>query len=184
MLAQAAHHKFSVREYLALYDNGIVPANPKTELINGEIIELSPLGHRHAKTQQRIQKFLQQALASDEVYVTGSIIAGELNMPEPDVYVLKSDAGVQGNYPLAEQVLMVVEVADSTINTDLINNGSSKLGIYASAGISRVWVVDVSNSAIHEFEQPNGSIYQQCKVHLGTVHWMQHSIPLKQLIAQ
>lgn len=183
MLAQTTHHKFSVQEYLALYDKGIVPATPKTELINGEIVELSPLGHRHAKTQQLIQNFLRQALARDDVFITGSIIASEHSMPEPDVYVLKPQARIQGNFPTADQVLMVVEVADSTLNSDLVNNGGGKLGIYAQAGIARVWVVDVNNTAIHDFESPAGAIFQSCKVHLGSLTLGQHSVLVSQLIA-
>ncbi len=143
MLAQENKHKFSITEYLSLFEQEIISMTPSTELLNGEIFELSPLGFRHAKTQPLIQNFLITAMGTSDVYQKGSIIAGDHDMPEPDIYVLKDKVKIEKNYPAAEQLRLVVEVADSTIRTDTVNDGSSKLGIYARACIATVWVVDV-----------------------------------------
>ena len=70
MLAPTNRHKFNIDEYLNLSAKGIFSENTKTELLNGEIIELSPLGYRHAKTQQLISRLLQITLHSETVFTT------------------------------------------------------------------------------------------------------------------
>jgi len=184
VLAQENKHKFSITEYLSLFEQEIISDTPSTELLNGEIFELSPLGFRHAKTQQLIQNFLITAMGTSDVYQNGSIIAGDNDMPEPDIYVLKEKVKIEKNYPTAEQLKLVVEVADSTIRTDTVNDGSSKLGIYARACIATVWVVDVDKQVIHEFTEPKASIYQNCKIHFGETTLFGRAVSINPLIAE
>ena len=85
-------------------------------------------------------------------------------MRDSDVYVLNTDAIVEGMYPLANQAIMVVEVSDTTLEADLINDGTGKLGLYARAGIPTAWVVDVNQRCIHVFESPEKGHYRQTQV--------------------
>ncbi len=181
MLAQQIRRKFSVEEYIALFRLAVVE-NAKTELIDGEIVELSPLGFRHAKTQQLMWRFLASRYGGDDVYQSGSIIVDDSNMLEPDVFVLGPDAHIKDNYPTADQLLLVVEVADSTIATDLLNDGTGKLASYAKSGTPIVWVVDVTAGSIYEFSDPKHSIYQTCKIHVGPTEMLGESVNVSNLI--
>lgn len=155
-------HYFTRREYLALYEQQILEPSKRTELINGEIIELSPLGHEHAKTQKLVAKALEH-IFGDNVYITGSLVIGE-NMPEPDAYVVKPDAKIT-KYPTADQVSLVVEVSDTTLDSDLTTNPDSKLAIYAQGGIPEVLVIDIKGKRVFQFSEPSGTTYQKIQIH-------------------
>jgi Uma2 family endonuclease len=166
MLAEDQRYKFTVNEYLSLFEKGVLSRDIKTELINGEIIQLSPEGYRHYKTRQLIQHFLQGVFGWQDVFPGGSVITGINDMPEPDLFVTKS-ADVHGNYLEASQLYLVVEVGDSTARKDLVNDGKGRLAKYAAAGVDVAWVVDVQDKAIHEFTQPSGVVYQHRLIHRG-----------------
>ncbi len=163
MLALKNTHVFTSGEYLKLFESNILDKNSRTELIDGEIIQLAPLGFKHAKTQKQLAAFIAQALNSDDVYTTGSTTADANSMPEPDIFVLKPGVQVENNYPHLSQISMVVEVADSTLNTDLINDGTGKLAKYAQCHVELVWVVDVEKKAIHQFTDPRNGYYTTMK---------------------
>ena len=184
MLAQETRHKFSVKEYLALSDNRILPETPRTELINGEIIELSPLGFRHAKTQQLIHNFLVHHYSDKEVYQNGSIFVDDKNMVEPDIFVLPADAVVEDNYPNAGKMTMIVEVADSTTKSDLLNDGTGKLSSYAVCQVPVVWVVNVESTSIYEFSHPEDAVYKDCKIHQGASILLGLDVEISELIAK
>jgi len=181
VLAQQIRRKFSVEEYIALFQQNIVTGS-KTELIDGEVIELSPLGFRHAKTQQLLQRFLASQYCAADVYQTGSVIVDQNNMLEPDVYVLRPDTRVEDNYPKAAQLLLAVEVADSTIASDRLNDGQGKLGAYAKGSVPTVWVMDINAMSLYVFSEPKCAIYSQCVVHTGDTEILGKTLTIRELI--
>jgi Uma2 family endonuclease len=159
MLAAKTPHFFSSEEYLKLFENGVFEPGVRTELINGEIIQLAPLGFKHAKTQQLIAHFIAAALQPKDVFTTGSTLADRHNMLEPDVFVLKPNVTIANNYPHLDQIILVVEVADSTFLADMNNDGTGKLAVYARCKVPTVWVVEVSQRKIHVLTQPTADRY-------------------------
>ena len=133
-------------------------------------------------TQQLLQRFLASQYCASDVYQTGSIIVDQNNMLEPDVYVLRPDTRVEDNYPNAAQLLLFVEVADSTIASGRINDGQGKLGAYAKGGVPTVWVVDINTMSLYEFSEPKRAVYSQCDVHVGDTKLLGKTLTISELV--
>ena len=128
----------------------------RTELIHGQVYKLSPLSESHSDIQQAVQDILREIYPRPEykARITGSLIIDEHNMPEPDVFVMKTQAVSEG-YFHGENAVIVVEVAKTTLKTDLRNDGHGKLSLYASVGIETAWVIDANTRVLYEFSKPN-----------------------------
>ena len=142
-----------VEAFTQLYEG-----KPRIELRNGKVFELSPLGMDHSEIQLSVLDILRKVYPRPayKTHMSGSLIIDEYNMPEPDVYVIRSTPKEEGvHYFHGKEAVIVVEVANSTQRTDLQNGGEGKLSLYASVGIQDVWVIDVKTRILHEFKNPN-----------------------------
>lgn len=171
------HHRFTVDEYLHYF----ATSNLKTELVNGEIIDMSPVGLSHARTQNKIHQLLQKAVTPDCVYTTGSVRIDDQNLLEPDVFVFKAPPTGDA-YPTADQLDLVVEVSVTTLKSDLLNDGTGKLAAYATARIPQVWVVDVASRVIHVFTQPTAGFYNQSSRQIDTITYQGQSTSVVALL--
>jgi Uma2 family endonuclease len=125
--------------------------------LDGEIVQRSPTGSRHAACVNRLNRLLTQILGRDAIVsVQNPIRPGDLSEPEPDLTVLtnRDDFYVQA-HPAAEDVLMLIEVDDNSLDTDQ----AVKLPLYARAGIPEVWLVDVEAGVIDAYRTPSTSGY-------------------------
>ena len=168
-------HKFTVEEYLALYEKGVFENSVRTQLLNGDILQLSPIGFRHSETQNLIFEFFRGYLDSSkyQIRLNGSIVSDDgFTLLEPDLYIIKAGTEVIDNYLNMNQIEMAVEVADSTLAMDLINDGhTGKLANYAKGRVNKVWVVDIKGIKIHEFLYPDqNALYQQQNIRQGRIN--------------
>ena len=121
----------------------------RLELIEGEIVEMAPIGSRHAGTVNILIRLLIQS-ATDAAIVSAQnpIVAGDLSMPQPDVALLRPRAdSYRNSHPTADDVLLLIEVAETTLKFDL----GTKVPLYARAGIAETWVVDLGDRAVRVF---------------------------------
>lgn len=137
---------------------GILTEDDRVELIEGEIIEMSPIGSRHAACVARLTEILSQRVAGQAiVWVQNPIRLDEYNEPEPDVALLKRrDDFYSEGHPTPADVLLVVEVADTSIDLDR----RLKVPLYARAEIPEVWLVDLTKDVIEVYAQPANGTYQ------------------------
>lgn len=145
-------HLISAEEYLRMGEVGIFHPEVRLELIEGEIIEMAPIGSPHAATVRILHKLLGDR-CGDRALVSGQspLIVGSRSVPEPDLALLKPRADAYRKaHPTAEDVLLVIEVSDTTLRFDL----KTKVPLYARAAIPEVWVVDVNAEVVHVFRQP------------------------------
>ncbi|HEX5370577.1 MAG TPA: Uma2 family endonuclease [Dehalococcoidia bacterium] len=153
---------FTVEEYERLAEAGILHEDEHVELIEGEIVEMVPIGSHHSGTVKRLNALLMRRFGSVAVIgVQDPVRIGSLSEPEPDISVLKARADFYtSRNPSAEDVLLLIEVSDSSLKID----PSIKLPIYASAAIPEVWLVDLTSDAIEVFSEPPGSSYTKMRV--------------------
>ena len=157
----------SLNEYLKID----AESTRHTELVDGEITPMSPMTSGHAVAQQRVFLAFASHFSHEEVRMSGSVIVNDYTMLEPDVYLLEKGTEIPDHeYAKASQVELVVEIAFTTLKTDLQNDGfGKKLALYAKAGVPCVWVIDVKGKELHEFRNPKDGIYLTKRVPSTTV---------------
>lgn len=158
MSFQIAKHWFTVAEYDRMGAAGIFPAGARVELIEGEIIEMSPIGKRHAACVNRLTTLLVRAIdPAGIVSVQNPIRLHDFSEPQPDVAILKPRADFYAQaLPAPADVLFIIEVCDTTLEYDR----QIKLPLYARAGIAEVWLVNLADEQIETYTQPVGDAYQ------------------------
>jgi Uma2 family endonuclease len=147
-------HKLTVADYHRMAEAGILDADSRVELIHGEIIDMAPIGASHAATTTNLNKLLVLAVADRAVvWPQNPVLLDEHNEPQPDLALLKPRPDYQHRKPGPEDVLLIVEVADTTLGRDL----SVKVPLYARAGIPEVWIVDVKGQRVLVYAEPSRS---------------------------
>lgn len=148
--------RFTVDDYHRMAEAGLFSEDDRVELIDGEVVEMTPIGARHAMCVAELTWLLSKALDDRlRVSVQNPIRLGEYGEPQPDLAVLRArDYG--DTLPGPEDVLLVVEVAD----TSLAYDREVKLPMYAGAGISEAWIVDLSGESIERHTEPSEKGYK------------------------
>ena len=154
--------RFSVDEYLAMIEVGILRKEERLELIEGEIIVMSPIGEYHESSTDHLAMELVPVLRSRAtVRVRGSIRLNGRSRPQPDVAVLRRrPANEMGPY-FPSDVYLVIEVA----NTSLRYDSGPKLARYAAAGIIEVWVVNLQNGTVTVYTGLSDSAYTSIRTY-------------------
>lgn len=149
MTIHIARRLFSTEDYHRMYQAGIFTENDHVELLAGEIRELSPVGPHHAAIVKRLNRRLSQLLPSSLLLsVQDPIRLSDNSEPEPDLAVVTArDDFYQGGHPTPDDILFVIEVADTTIYYDR----DEKLPRYAQALLREVWIVDVHNEQVEQY---------------------------------
>jgi Uma2 family endonuclease len=137
MALQVSRRLFTVHEYDQMVQAGILHEDDRVELIEGEIIEMAAIGSRHAACVNRlVQLFVMHVAGQAIVHAQNPIRLSERTEPEPDLSLLKPRPDFYAaGHPGPQDVLLVIEVADSSIGFDR----EIKIPLYARAGIPEVW---------------------------------------------
>ncbi len=151
-------HRFTVDEWDELDRLGFFHEEARVELIEGEIIDMAPIGDRHAACVDRLTRLaVLRADGLATVRVQGPVRPSRYSEPQPDValLVLRDDFYATGK-PGPADTLLVVEVADTTLAFDRDRKGP----MYAAAGLPEYWVVDVANEVVLVFTDPGPDGYR------------------------
>lgn len=162
MATELLRRLFTVVEYHRMVEAGILRADDRLELIQGEIIQMSPIGRRHAACVSRLNR-LFHGILGDRILlgIQNPIDLGSASEPQPDVTLLvpKPDCYESG-HPQPPDIYLLIEVADTTIEFDR----DVKLPLYAKASIPEVWLVDINSQCVEVYRQPNAVEYQSVQV--------------------
>lgn len=158
MSVQIAKRCFTVAQYNRMGEAGILTEDDRVELIEGEIIEMSPIGERHAACVDVLAELFREQLQRKAIIrVQNPIQLGNYSEPQPDVTLLKRrDDFYRRAHPTAADVLLIVEVADTTLDYDR----QIKVPLYARAGIAEVWIVNLMDEQVEVYAQPVNGAYQ------------------------
>jgi Uma2 family endonuclease len=159
-----AVHRFTIEEYYRLAEVGILEEDARVELLDGQIIPMAPIGPEHHWILDTLTRTFNRQ--EDDRYRVGpgrSLPIPRHNVPEPDLVIYRSGIGRQRHLTAAD-VLLVIEISDSTLTRDL----GFKAGLYREAKIPEYWVVDVRHQCLRVFTLA-GDRYQQKMVREGRV---------------
>jgi Uma2 family endonuclease len=157
MRADVSKKLFTVDEYYRMVDAGILAENDRVELIEGEIIEMSPIGQRHMACVDRATDVFTSSLKGRAlISVQNPLRLNNYNEPQPDIVVLKPRADYYASKShTPEDTFLVLEVSDSTLRYDT----KVKLPIYAHTGVSEVWIENLQEDLLLVCRDPAGKNY-------------------------
>lgn len=154
MSTQAPRHLFTADEYMRMVDVGILDEHDHVELLDGQIVEMSPQGDAHVATIEHANEALVVAYAGSgyAVRVQSTHRAGAYSVPEPDLVVVPA----RTNRVLdVSQSILVIEVSDTTHARD----GKLKRRLYAEAEAPRYWIVEIPARQVRVLTRPQGDDY-------------------------
>lgn len=150
----AAPRRYTVEEYFALVDRGVLSPDDRVELLEGIIVAMSPSNPPHASVVARVTRTLSRA-AGDRAAVRCQLplVLGRHGAPDPDVAVVEPrDDDYLAAHPTS--ALLVVEVADSSLKQDRLTKGP----LYAAAGVLEYWIVNVPDDCIEVHRQADRAV--------------------------
>jgi len=149
-------HKFSVADYHALGEQGILPHDARTELINGEILDMSPIGARHSDLVDHLNELLVTSEQGDfKVRIQNPVTLGDASEPQPDVALVRRKS-YQDAHPGPDDLFLIIEVAETTAAYDR----HVKSPLYATHGIPEYWLIDLTAGRLEIYREPTGSGYR------------------------
>jgi Uma2 family endonuclease len=157
MALQLPGRRFTTAEYHRLAEVGVLAEDDRVELIDGEILEMSPISPKNAAYVTRLHYlFLQEIGDGAIVSVRHPVQLGEYSEPEPDLALLRPqpDSYASG-HPTPEHILLSVEVADASFEYDK----QVKVPLYAQSGIPEMWLVDLERELLIVYVDPTPTGY-------------------------
>jgi Uma2 family endonuclease len=162
MSVQLRRTRFTADQYEAMGSAGILTEDERVELVEGEIVDMTPIGSRHAACAARIADVLslhtrQFALVS----MQNPVRLDEQNEPQPDVLLLRRRPDYYATqHPGPDDVIALVEVADATLTYDR----DVKVPLYARAGVPEVWLVDLQTLTILVWHDPHDGEFRMVRM--------------------
>ena len=162
MAARLLPGPFTVEMYHKLGELGVFDEDDRVELLDGQIVEMTPIGQAHWMTVFRLSNLLMRHSTSHVgVSTQSSLVLSERWEPEPDIAVLRRLEGFGGAWlPAARDVILVIEVADTSLERDR----DIKIPRYAYEGIAEAWLIDVHAETVTCYRGPTPEGYAEAVV--------------------
>lgn len=145
-------HRITVEHYYRMAEAGLFAPDERVELVDGEIVDMPPIGSRHAATAAQLADLLTAAVGNHAMVRTQwPVRLSDDTEVQPDLSVVRArEDYYRTRHPVAADVLLLVEVSDSTLRYDR----EVKVSLYARCGIPEVWIVDLHGEQIHFYLTP------------------------------
>lgn len=152
-----SRRRFTVEEYHQMGEAGILGPDDRTELIDGEVVLMPPIGDWHQETVDRATEFFVLRFGDvARVRIQGPARLDGYNEPQPDVMLLRRKLGFySGGHPTPEDVLLAIEISDTTVRYDR----QVKSRLYARRGIPEMWQIERRRDVIAVFRSPGADGY-------------------------
>jgi Uma2 family endonuclease len=154
-----AYHRITVDQYYRMAEVGLLAPHECVELIDGVIVDMAPIGSRHAGALRRLNQLLTVAVDARAILSSQlPVRLGRSSEPQPDLAVLKPREDFYDTaHPQAEDVLLLVEVSITSVRYDL----QVKVPLYARHRVPEVWVIDLRDQMVHVHRRPDGGAYAE-----------------------
>lgn len=161
-----SRHRLTVDDFYKISAVGILKEKDRVELIEGEIIDMAPIGSQHAETIDTLAYLIHKQIKEDaKLRIQNPLRLDQYNEPQPDL-ALVINQNYSSHHPGPQETMLVIEVADASLSYDL----EIKTALYAQHNIPEVWVIDLNNCKIHVFQRPKSGEYEYKKaLQRGTI---------------
>jgi Uma2 family endonuclease len=157
-------HRFTVDDVYLMVDHGILPSDQRIELIDGEIIDMSPINLPHANAVTKLDRFFSKHLSQRDyiIRVQNPILLSDYSLPEPDVVIAHyREALLEDEHTQPGDIVLLIEVADTTYRTDR----DIKAPLYAAEGVPVYWIVNLNKRQVEVYSLPRAGKYTQVQIH-------------------
>jgi Uma2 family endonuclease len=150
-------HRLTRDDYYRMGEAGILGERDRVELLDGQLVDMSPIRPRHALVVDALTELLITAFTGRaRVRVQNPVVLDNGSEPQPDVALVRFPwHGHPQSHPEPADIFLLIEVADSSLDLDR----RVKLALYARAGIREVWIVDLTTDAVLVHRDPSGGQY-------------------------
>ena len=158
--------KFTVDEYHTMIQSGILHEDDRVELLEGEIVEMSPISSKHAGCLKRLVEFFSILLVHKKAHlgVQDPVSISKTSEPQPDLSLLKyRKMAYSDRHPRPDEIYLLIEISESSRSTDR----EIKLPLYAKEKIREVWLVDLINEVVERYLEPKGGAYQRIEKYVS-----------------
>ena len=155
-----SRHRWTVAKYHRMMETGLLSKADRVELIEGELIAMAPIGSPHGGEVNYLVRCFAPLMAQDKIVlaVQNPVTLPDDSEPQPDIAVLRwRDDFYRKSHPLPENVLLIIEVADTTTQYDR----DIKIPLYARHHIPEVWLIDLQQRRLESYRQPEQGEYCQ-----------------------
>jgi Uma2 family endonuclease len=159
MTVELRRRRFTVEEYQRMGETGILDEDERVELIEGEIVEMNPIGPLHGSVVARLVSLLVTRLGDRAIVwpQNSLVLRAFITQLQPDIALLRPRADYyRAANPEPRDVLLVIEVMDSSVDRDR----RVKLPLYARAGLAEVWLAHVASDTVEICRNPVGGDYR------------------------
>jgi Uma2 family endonuclease len=152
-------HRITADEYHRMAEEGILPPDARVELIEGEIIDMPPIGCLHATVVDELARLFVHVVGKRAIVrVRGAVRLSDRTEPQPDLALLKPQREkYRKNHPAGPEIFLIIEVSDTTFRFDR----DTKMELYARYGGPEAWIVDVKSKRLHFFRSPLKGKYSE-----------------------
>jgi Uma2 family endonuclease len=157
MLVQAPRRLFTVDQFHQMAEAAIFGEDDRVELLAGEIVDMAPIGSRHAGCVTLLTHlFAPHVGEAFQLRIQHPVQLDDYSEPQPDVAVVKARANFYRDaHPRPADVLLLIEVADTSVEIDR----AEKIPLYAASGVPEVWIVDLNAGHADVYRDPTRSGY-------------------------
>jgi len=156
-------YKFNVKQYHLMSEVGVFKAGYRSELINGQVVEMSPITTFHTACVERLNKAFSELLIDLAIVsVQNRVILSNLSETQPDIALLKPGTDFYpAENPVTSDIFLLVEVADTGIEYDI----NFKIPLYATHGVPEVWLVNIVEQVVVVYSQPETDGYREVNIY-------------------
>jgi Uma2 family endonuclease len=179
-------HRFTVDEYHRMGQIGVLQPDARLELIQGEILDMTPIGSRHAACVAALDELFAECRQHALVWVQNPLKLSVYTEVQPDIVLLKRRTDRYAyKIPDAADALLVIEVCETTLSYDR----DVKVPLYAAAGVPEVWLISLKDQTLSRYSRPRSTDYEIINNHhkgdnLAPAYLPTCAIPLAEILPE
>ena len=157
MQAEVSTKKFTVDDYYRMAEVGIIGPEERVELIDGQIVQMSPRGIRHIAATHRANTLFTEALGRRVIVsVQNPLRLDRFNEPQPDIIILKPQRDFYASRNSGpEDASLVIEISDTSLSYDR----KVKIPHYAAKRVAEVWIENLKDDVLLVYRDPARGTY-------------------------
>lgn len=144
--------RWTVKRYHHAIERGLLTEEDRVELLQGDLIDIMPVGELHSDTVERLAEYFFQRFGTKyRLRSENPVILSETSQPQPDFAIArKRKEGRRGGHPVPGEIILLIEVADNSLEKDR----KIKAPLYAAAGIPEYWIINIRDGQVEVYLQP------------------------------
>jgi Uma2 family endonuclease len=151
-------HRLTVQQLHRMVETGVLAADDRVELFEGEIFDMPPIGPKHASHTDHLTRLFVRNAPSMVVRVQGPVVVGPDSELVPDLAILRErTGGYVDSHPSPSDIVLLIEVSDSTLRYDR----EAKMALYGRSGIPESWILDLNQRRLEIYREPAEGGYRQ-----------------------